>query len=385
MASCADSYGIMPAISKVPCSSAVRSARAVIEEVPEAASSSVINLARCSVNHSERDVHKMTSRCGLTLPLHISELIAYADEKIPVVMLSEWCKSLLSKNLWSSLSGLDQPCEERSSAQWELFWQRYKTICPSHPVFEKSPKELKHTAASLLHGDAGRSKKKTAVMILSCHSVLGRGCKAGYDESRCEKFAKQELNYAGHTWSTRWLLSVLPRSLYDDARSGNFQLVLNALVSDMLQLFHNGLVSPLSGQRHYFVIINVMGDWPFLKKAFGLCRTFENAAKQASSRAEPKGICHICLADKPGYPWEDFQSPAPKWRTTYNLEPAWSPDMPLMRLPHDATDPAHFPGQASTPGTSVLGRYTCLRALLSCRTGFLVDPLFQGLKQCLTT
>ena len=282
----------------------------------------------------------MSKRCGLTLPLEITE-IKGVDRPIPLVKLSQWIKFFMSRNLWYYVNGLHEPDEERCCRQWSLFAERYKCICPGHPVFSKSEERLKRTAALLIHGDEGRSRKKTAIMIISAHSVLGLGSRPGASDTIPDG---QELNFIGHTWSTRWLLSVIPRFLYDEKRAANFQIMIQELVDDMNRLFSEGFLS-LSGQRHYICILNIMGDWPFLKKAFGWNRTFENAAKHARAKAALKGICHICLADQPGFPWEDFESAEPRWRSTQNLQAAYVNTPALLQLPHDAADPAHFAGQ----------------------------------------
>ena len=54
--------------------------------------------------------------------------------------------------------------------------------------------------------------------------------------------------------------------MYDDARTGNFQN-LEYLVEDMRSLFYDGITSR-DGTTYFFAVIHVMGDWPFLAKAF---------------------------------------------------------------------------------------------------------------------
>ena len=107
--------------------------------------------------------------------------------------------------------------------------------------------------------------EKTAIMILSAHSALGKGSRLPAEDK--SDYDKQCLNYTGHTWASRWLLAVLPRKMYDDARTGNFQKVLEYLVEDMRSLFYDGITSR-DGTTYFFAVIHVMGDWPFLAKAF---------------------------------------------------------------------------------------------------------------------
>ncbi|CAE7782576.1 unnamed protein product, partial [Symbiodinium necroappetens] len=153
------------------------------------------------------------------------------------------------------------------------------------------------------------------------------------------------LNFVGHTFSTRYLLSVLPRAMYDDQVAGNFQLLLGHLVRDMRSLFEEGLVSPIYNKKFYVCVVNIIGDWPFLAKAFTYNRTFGNSAKRETSKKDATGICHACLADRPGYPFEDFESQEPRWRQTMNAVPAYDTTPVLMTMPHDPDDPSGFAGQ----------------------------------------
>ncbi|CAL1172693.1 unnamed protein product [Cladocopium goreaui] len=58
--------------------------------------------------------------------------------------------------------------------------------------------------------------------------------------------------------------------------------LLNVVAKDLRHLFEHGIVNPLDGQRYFFCIVNVMGDWPFIQRAGHLARSFYNAAKHAS-------------------------------------------------------------------------------------------------------
>ena len=323
----------------------VNAARAVIEEVPSAASTSISALAQCHEQNAERDVHLLSEKFRLSLPLKIRTVQGPSGDDLLFIPISEWCKFLLNKGLWHTLSGLDRPDKEQCKAQWSLFWERFQAIHPAHEIFSThSPEERSRTAAILIHGDEGRSKKKSPVMIVSAHSALGKG--SNVQDEKTPPYAKQWLNFRGHTMSNHWLLSVLPKKLYDDAASPNFQFVLGELVEDARKLYLEGL--PLDGELHYWCIIYTMGDWPLLQKAFNFERSFQNAAKKETSKNTPKGICHICCADQVGFPWEDFHSAEPRWSSTVatvNNQPPITGSPALLSLPHDPSFVMSFPAQ----------------------------------------
>ena len=246
----------------------MRSARAVVEEVPAAEHTSIGRIARLAENDSEDAFHRLARDVGLALPVQLCHLTLSFDS-VPVLLPSAWLKFFLAHNLFFSLSGLTEPDRQRSGDQWSLFWKNYKALFPSHDVFQKSPEQLRRTCALVMHGDEGRSKKKLPLMILSCRSVLGKG---SHVTSRglhtTEEFLKQELNMLGHTWATRFLLATMPRALYDDEKTCQLEELLTHIVADLRTLFRDGVTCPVTGETYYMVVINIIGDWPFLAKAF---------------------------------------------------------------------------------------------------------------------
>ena len=296
----------------MPCSVAIRSARAVVEEVPEASSSSINSMAACSLGNPERAVHRLADKYRLCLPLPLTD-VNLGEYTVPVLMMSDWAKYLLGKNLMHSFCGLSNPNPQRMMSIWETFWERFRGIQPNHPVFSRGDISLGRTVGLLLHGDEGRSQKKAAMMCVSAHSALGYGLSTSKVNKK--PYLAMKLNYEKPTWTTRFLLSVLPKHVYgdDDGEDNDvFQDLLLALSQDLRRLWEEGLVGA-DNQRYHFVVIYTMGDWPFHLKAACFQRSFHNAAKHATSQAAPKGICHMCKADLPGFPWEDWQSDRPSW------------------------------------------------------------------------
>ncbi|CAE7655420.1 unnamed protein product [Symbiodinium sp. CCMP2592] len=329
-----------------PVTSAIRAARAVLEEVPEAVGSSIRIMAGCKENNSERDAHRVARQCRLTLPIMITEVMLHGWP-VPLILLSAWLTILLGRNLLHTLSGLTHPDLTRCHSTWKCFWARYQKIHPHHDIFRRAAAgevDLSRTVGLILHGDEGRTKKKSAILVVSCHSILGYGSNAAAD-AHPEPFCKQYLNLTRHTLSTRWILGCLPKTYYE-CEDGDrfFQDYLDVFVQDFLQIYEKG-IKAVTGEVYHFVILNVIGDWPWLTKAFGLLRNFQNCSKQESSKAAPKGICHCCKADMENYPFEDFVSASPAWRETINQERAYRGSPSLWSLPKDPTDETAFLGQ----------------------------------------
>lgn len=135
----------------------------MIEEVPEAAVSTVGVLAKCSLSHSERDVQRLGKVYNLTLPIELTPVQISKDVEIPVLLPSSWLKFMMSLNLWHTFSGLDAPDDSRCEAQWSAFWTNFRKIMPNHQVFRMADDgvlSLRRTAAFVVHGDEGRTKKK---------------------------------------------------------------------------------------------------------------------------------------------------------------------------------------------------------------------------------
>lgn len=135
----------------------------MLEEVPGAENTSIGVLAAARLDHSERNVQKIAQDFQLTVPLELTQVQISKDMQIPVLLLSSWFKYLMSMNLWYTLSGLSEPDDARCKAQWGRFWNNFKKIMPNHRVFQLANSGVLHlerTAALLLHGDEGRSKKK---------------------------------------------------------------------------------------------------------------------------------------------------------------------------------------------------------------------------------
>lgn len=314
---------------------AIRTAKAMVEEVPQVATSSIGNLAKCREDHSEREVHSIAKRFSLTIPVPLSQVQIGGDSLIPFIKMSAWVNFIFKYNLWHRLCGLRRPDMIRCGEIWKSFWSRYKGVNPGHEIFQRPGHDFSRTCGLLLHGDEGRSLRKSALMVVSCHSILGFGLSTAKQKLK-KKYVAQKLNYEEPSWTTRFLLSVLPKQYCNEDNetcweSDPFQDLMAAISQDLRDLFDQGIETPEG--RFYFCIVNVMGDWPFEQKCGNLARSYLNTSKAASSRTAPKGICHLCCADMPHCSWENFDDFPPTWLPTVNTVSAFSEPPAVLQLP----------------------------------------------------
>ena len=326
----------MGSVAKVPCALAIRTAKAVTREVPAARETSFGALAKCTEKNSERDTHRLTSKYRLALPIKLSE-VELAAGKVHYFKMSSWVDFILEYNLWHLLAGLEAPDHDKCSRIWASFWNNYKDIDPGHEVFQRGI-DLSRTAALLLHGDGGRSHRKSEIMVFSAHSALG----FGLSTSNWPTTADMKLNYGRSSWTTRYLLAVLPKACYNkdnDTTVAVFQHLLQVLSDDLRTLLDG--VKDREGRTFQFAVLKIKGDWPFIQKAGHLGRSFMNAAKHQTSSKPLKGICHLCRADL-DVPWEDLRLKARAWKATVNTADPFTQTPALLTLPHNKSDPASF-------------------------------------------
>ena len=105
------------------------------------------------------------------------------------------------------------------------------------------------------------------------------------------------------------------------------------LADEMADLFFKGVSLPGSDtQRLHLAVLGLKGDLPFLAKTGKLTRNFQRMTDD-SQRCE--GICHLCFAGQPLYPFEDTSSSA-EWKTTmFDADHDAFKDTPLLSsIPH---------------------------------------------------
>ena len=278
---------------------------------------------------------------SLSIPIPLVQ-VPIGEEVVPVLQMSDWGKWLLEQNLWHRLCGLSEPNLDLCDKIWGSFWNKYQQLNPSHELFQRTDISLNRCCGLLLHGDEGRTLKKSAVLIMACHSILGFGLSTS--DSKLKKTELHKLNYERPSWTTRFLQAVLPKMFYssdDGSEVDGFQDLMRHITTDLRSLYDTGLCDR-SGRRYWFVVLNLVGDWPFIGRAGCLSRTFLNISKHPKAKAKPKGICHRCLADQEGYPWEDWTSENPAWVESINTVSPYAREPALLSLPMNRNDTTAF-------------------------------------------
>ena len=184
-------------------------------------------LASCSETHSERNTNRLlVGKFKLALPIPISKVPGEEfseGEGLPMIRLRDWLAVILKINAWHHLCGLNSPDPKREQSIWSAFWEKYRALDPGHEIFQKAREgvlKLERCAAMLLHGDEGRGRRRQAFLVVSYHSCLGKGTAAAQRARKANKvkkpYLKMATNFAGHTYTTRFLAGAMTRKMYND-------------------------------------------------------------------------------------------------------------------------------------------------------------------------
>lgn len=307
-----------------------------------ARSSGVQSWADVGPTKSEKGVQRVIRKQKTRLDLELSD-INVAGITIPWISPKTWLEFFIRMGLWYRLAGLDFERKADAGTVWEHFWNRYEELHPHHQIFD-APFDRRRTAAIYIHGDEGRTLKKGGVLITSIQSCLG----AGFDKKRLKRTIdgsyKLQVNYQGHTFTNRYVCSILPKTCYEK-KAQVMHDMMETLGKSLADIFSNG-VDGGDGYKYRLCAIATKGDWPYLVKVGNLMRNFSTTVKRGNQKHSPKGICHLCLAGTVRYPYEEIGELHPSWEATMGVREPWS-QFPkyLRRLPLDNVHPAmHFQG-----------------------------------------
>ena len=222
------------------------------------------------------------------------------------------------------------------------FWSNYAKEEPNHELFQHDFLDFGDLVPLYIHGDGGRTYRRDELMVVAFQPILGLGTRMSNPKN--VRTLKPGVNLLGHSFTTRFLTGVMPKSLYRD-NPERFDNFLTATMKDFAQLYYGG-VDVGSGRVLRFITLGLKGDLPFLSKSGHLTRSFSHIRKGPEGpKSKPRtGCCWLCYAGSAQYDFENFAYD-PEWLATVgpNNPPPWD-SVPAFfdHVPHVVNDKASF-------------------------------------------
>ena len=331
-------------VAEASCRSAIDAARNIVADLGPSAvarSGGLTELARCKDTNSERDCNRiMVKKYRLALPIQKTYLKTEDPSlKIPILPMSSWAAFLAKHNCFHVLCGLIRPDRPREEAILKRFWSLFRKACPTHQVFklaEDGVLQLERTAPVVMHGDEGRGRKHRAYMVVSFRGLLGRGLHASEKDKASrgvkKKYLKMKCNYIGHSFTTRFMIAGLQKSVYTGANAHVWKSLLSHCATEASALGTTGFTDS-QGVTRWMMMLHITGDWPFLHKSGSFGRSFHNCQKNKIQQAG-RGICHQCQAGQPHAPFEQIATRRPHWLQTEFVQSPFEEESPFRIVPH---------------------------------------------------
>ena len=291
-------------------------------------------------NDAELGALKIFRKYSLSAPLTVRTVNIGPGplQKFPYLDFSDWVRYLLDNNWLGQLCGTDDI--GTMNTLLEEFWARYRLVEPDYELWELADAgklDLKFTLPIYSHSDEGRTLKKKAFWILSCHGALGTGTAKHVKNVPTPEHIQDDemrLNFSGNTWGTQFLVSVMTRSLQNKF-PGAMDTVVRSFTKDMRKLLSEGVTSRDGSIRVWCAHLCTKGDLPALIRLGNFERNYARCPKQATSKKTCVGICHLCLAgleganNQPLHPWENF-GPLASWRSTMFQQVPWEEEPEIL-------------------------------------------------------
>ena len=223
------------------------------------------------------------------------------------------------------------------------FWKKYSICFPSHQVFQEgNGLDLRRCIPVYMHGDEGRSFKKSGVLLINLQGAIGKGSEPFLKKHELNERFRQismGLNIGGHSlhsFASRLLYCSMQRKFY----AKQPQVLENLLDNLATQLLRLQQGFEYRQQKWHIVLLGVKGDLPWLTKAAGFQRHFLRAQRSLNrkSKEPPVGVCFLCHAGRSRVPYEDFSDGAAWTRDGCDLP--WSRAPSMSRLYHDPFQPS---------------------------------------------
>ena len=328
--------------AEASCSHIVEVAQAEVESNPQAGSV-MQEFAAIRLRDAEEGCHKLFQKHGFCVPVEVERATLGPGPNLrdfPFIRISTWARYLLDTGRLSrQLCGI-KSFEQMGPTLLE-FWQRYRTLHPTHELFGWSDAGLVDLSKAIpffSHTDEGRTYKKQALLVISVHGAIGRGTRAYLGKKKHLVPLRRRgmgLNYAGLPLASQFIFASMHRNL-SNSHPGSLEALLAIFASDCAGLARHGVTSSDGTQHVWLVHLATKGDLPALVKLGSFWRSYSHAPKAKSSVKPCDGICHFCLAgqesgnipDRQDYPFEDF-SQNPAWLSTVEQVLPWE-DTPAI-------------------------------------------------------
>ena len=317
--------------------------------------------------HGERDAQRVFAKFNLALRVPVSNMRLVNDEgattTVTHIKVHDYVAYLLKHCPSILLGGLDLGASSEKLLQ--DFWTAFQVSEPGHVLFKDhpNPEEWKRIIPLSVHGDKGRTVRKTPVLVLSFEPAFGLppqmlrsvrdartirrpkfisklclSCKqrAGQIRSRhvpemdfleCPK--KRKLNEVstlpvvdtahnnrGHSFLSHFLHSVVPHSVFN-----NFPNLIPGLLDDIAEslkgLYCDGLT--IAGSTYKVALLGMKGDAEWHVDSGNFSRSFRNCGT-----ANHLMFCPECCCGLEEYPLADLREP-PRWPESLYTIPAWPP------------------------------------------------------------
>ncbi|CAE7518865.1 unnamed protein product [Symbiodinium necroappetens] len=294
--------------------------------------------------HGESGVYKALVKTKLlvTVPWTYANIGAGPLEKHPCFRPRDFIDTLAQLNRFHCVVGTDLAS---APAVLKDFWYNFKNQFSSHPIATMTDLDTEHLVPLVLHGDGGRTYKKSELMILQFQPAIGAGTSKSRASSRKRKLENDTdaaaVNLLGHSLATRFLMSVLLKKYYIED-SAPLQSLLGFISDWCGDLWENGY--DYQGQIWRFLPIGLKGDLVFQAKAANLLRAFTRVRKKAkTANSKPlSGCCPWCLAGTEAIAFECFDKAAAWMQTTGARNPAPWTELPqiLRAIPTSPDQPS---------------------------------------------
>ena len=89
-----------------------------------------------------------------------------------MIHVSSWVEALMTTYPDYLLGGFGLSEADSWMSMFTEFWENFKAVRPSHPIYAKSAAERACTIPVAIHGDEGRSLAKVPLMVISFQAMI---------------------------------------------------------------------------------------------------------------------------------------------------------------------------------------------------------------------